>query len=219
MATPLAVRSGLTQVENELETLLVSKKVPPVRAEAILLTAGDPVFGTRTGSLLIVLVYQPSRIWGLHYFMSTPADCLPVSSPFFFDSSANDKEDGRNGYNSVLSARALHEIYLMPFMLAQKHARPWSFMIAWLEVCMLSIIQSTNLSTAIIVSTARVFMSVKIRFFLKTILRDEWKFDGPVRSLPFTLLRSLLTYLSLCRSWAIGECFFLGILTCHRHAF
>ena len=49
---------------------------------------------------------------------------------FLFDSSANDKEDGRKGYDSVLSARALREIYLMPFMLAQKHAQPWSFMTA-----------------------------------------------------------------------------------------
>lgn len=49
---------------------------------------------------------------------------------FAFDYSANDKEDGRKGYNSILSARALREIYLMPFMLAQKHAQPWSFMTA-----------------------------------------------------------------------------------------
>ena len=51
-------------------------------------------------------------------------------TPFSFDFSANDKEDGRKGYNSVLTARALREIYLMPFMLAQKHAQPWSYMTA-----------------------------------------------------------------------------------------
>ena len=40
----------------------------------------------------------------------------------------NDKENDRMGYDSVISARALREIYLMPFMLAQKYAQPWSFM-------------------------------------------------------------------------------------------
>lgn len=40
----------------------------------------------------------------------------------------NDKENDRLGYNSIISERALREIYLMPFMLAQKYAQPWSFM-------------------------------------------------------------------------------------------
>jgi beta-glucosidase-like glycosyl hydrolase len=37
------------------------------------------------------------------------------------------------GYDSVLSPRALREIYLMPFMLAQKYAQPWSIMTAYAE--------------------------------------------------------------------------------------
>jgi beta-glucosidase len=45
--------------------------------------------------------------------------------------SANDKEDGRMEYDSVLSSRALREIYLMPFMLAQKYAQPWAIMTAY----------------------------------------------------------------------------------------
>jgi beta-glucosidase len=44
---------------------------------------------------------------------------------------ANDKENGRMRYDSVLSPRVLREIYLMPFMLAQKHAKPWSIMTAY----------------------------------------------------------------------------------------
>lgn len=44
--------------------------------------------------------------------------------------SCNDKENDRMGYDSILSERALREIYLMPFMLAQKYAEPWSFMTA-----------------------------------------------------------------------------------------
>ena len=42
----------------------------------------------------------------------------------------NDKENDRFGYNSVITPRALREIYLMPFMLAEKYAKPWAFMTA-----------------------------------------------------------------------------------------
>lgn len=44
--------------------------------------------------------------------------------------SGNDKENDRMGYNSIMSDRALREVYLMPFMLAQKYAQPWSYMTA-----------------------------------------------------------------------------------------
>lgn len=43
---------------------------------------------------------------------------------------ANDKENDRFAYDSILSERALREIYLLPFMLAEKFAKPWSFMTA-----------------------------------------------------------------------------------------
>ena len=46
---------------------------------------------------------------------------------------ANDKEDDRFGYDSILSDRALREVYCMPFMLAQKYAKPWSFMTAYVR--------------------------------------------------------------------------------------
>lgn len=49
---------------------------------------------------------------------------------FISNPSCNDKENDRMAYDSILSERALREIYLMPFMLAQKHAKPWSFMTA-----------------------------------------------------------------------------------------
>jgi beta-glucosidase len=44
--------------------------------------------------------------------------------------SGNDKENDRMAYDSIMTERALREIYLMPFMLAQKHSKPWSFMTA-----------------------------------------------------------------------------------------
>ena len=43
----------------------------------------------------------------------------------------NDKENDRFAYNSIISPRALREIYLMPFMLAEKYAQPWAYMTAY----------------------------------------------------------------------------------------
>ena len=43
---------------------------------------------------------------------------------------ANDKENDRMAYDSIMSERALREIYLMPFMLAEKYAKPWCYMTA-----------------------------------------------------------------------------------------
>lgn len=48
----------------------------------------------------------------------------------FVTHSANDKEDERFSYDSIVSDRALREIYMMPFMLAQKYAKPWAIMTA-----------------------------------------------------------------------------------------
>ena len=45
----------------------------------------------------------------------------------------NDKENDRMAYDSIMSERALREIYLMPFMLAQKYAQPWSYMTAYVS--------------------------------------------------------------------------------------
>ncbi|OBZ75776.1 putative beta-glucosidase J [Grifola frondosa] len=46
----------------------------------------------------------------------------------------NDKEDDRMAYDSIVSERALREVYLMPFMLAEKYAQPWCFMTAYNRV-------------------------------------------------------------------------------------
>lgn len=43
----------------------------------------------------------------------------------------NEMEDDRNAVDSIISERALREIYLMPFMLAEKYAKPWAYMAAY----------------------------------------------------------------------------------------
>ncbi|KIK64526.1 glycoside hydrolase family 3 protein [Collybiopsis luxurians FD-317 M1] len=74
----------------------------------------------------------------------------------------NDKENDRMGSDSILSDRALREIYLMPFMLAQKYAQPWAFMTAYNRI------NGTHVSENPLI--------------IQKILRDEWKFDGMTMS-------------------------------------
>ncbi|KAJ7621338.1 beta-glucosidase [Roridomyces roridus] len=75
---------------------------------------------------------------------------------------ANDKENDRMAYDSILSERALREIYMMPFMLAQKYAKPWSYMTAYNRI------NGTHVSENPLI--------------IQKVLRDEWKFDGLVMS-------------------------------------
>ncbi|KXN84309.1 putative beta-glucosidase I [Leucoagaricus sp. SymC.cos] len=74
----------------------------------------------------------------------------------------NDKENDRFGYNSVIDERALREIYLLPFMLAQKISSPWAFMTCYNRV-----------------NGAHVCENPEI---LQKILREEWNSDAMVMS-------------------------------------
>ncbi|KAF9041689.1 glycoside hydrolase family 3 protein [Panaeolus papilionaceus] len=75
---------------------------------------------------------------------------------------ANDMEDERMGYSSEMSIRALREIYLMPFMLAQKYAQPWAYMTSYNRVNGEHVCES--------------------EFFLNKLLREEWGFEGMIMS-------------------------------------
>ncbi|EIW85859.1 glycoside hydrolase family 3 protein [Coniophora puteana RWD-64-598 SS2] len=75
---------------------------------------------------------------------------------------ANDKENDRMAYDSVLSERVLREVYLMPFMLAQKHAKPWCFMTSYNRV------NGTHAS--------------ENKHLIQDVLRNEWGFEGLVMS-------------------------------------
>ena len=44
--------------------------------------------------------------------------------------SCNDKENDRMAYDSIVSERAFREIYMMPFMISEKYAKPWAYMTA-----------------------------------------------------------------------------------------
>ncbi|KDR81345.1 hypothetical protein GALMADRAFT_221203 [Galerina marginata CBS 339.88] len=75
---------------------------------------------------------------------------------------ANDQEDERTAADSIVSERALREIYLYPFMLAQKQAQPGAYMTSYGRLKGIHCSENNGLLT--------------------DILRKEWNFGGIVMS-------------------------------------
>lgn len=75
---------------------------------------------------------------------------------------ANDLEHERNSSDSILTERALREIYLEPFRLAVKHAQPKAFMTSYNRV------NGEHVS--------------QLKRLLDDILRKEWGWDGLIMS-------------------------------------
>jgi beta-glucosidase len=74
----------------------------------------------------------------------------------------NDEEFERFSISSEVRERALREIYLLPFQMAMREARPWTVMAAYNLVNGIAASENPDLLT--------------------DILRDEWGFDGVVMS-------------------------------------
>ncbi|KAK5709606.1 hypothetical protein LTR17_019635 [Elasticomyces elasticus] len=74
----------------------------------------------------------------------------------------NDQEHERMAVNSILTDRALREIYLLPFQIAIKMAQPGAIMTAYNRLNGVHCAERTDL--------------------LQDVLRDEWKWDGLVMS-------------------------------------
>ena len=74
----------------------------------------------------------------------------------------NDQEDQRMAVNSIITERALREIYLKPFQIAQKDADPWCYMTAYNRV------NGTHVS--------------ECSRLIGDVLRKEWGFNGMVMS-------------------------------------
>ncbi|GAB7359691.1 hypothetical protein MBLNU230_g6866t3 [Neophaeotheca triangularis] len=74
----------------------------------------------------------------------------------------NDLEDKRMASNSIVTTRAMREIYLKPFQIAQRDAKPWSYMTAY------NLINGLHCS--------------ENEWLLQKVLREEWEFDGLVMS-------------------------------------
>lgn len=74
----------------------------------------------------------------------------------------NDQEHERNGEDSIIAERALREIYLRPFQIAQREAGPWAMMTAYNKV------NGTHVS--------------ENKELLQGLLRGEWGYDGLLMS-------------------------------------
>lgn len=75
---------------------------------------------------------------------------------------ANDQEHERMGQDAIIGPRALREIYLRPFQIAQSRAQPWSYMTSYNKL------NGTHCS--------------ENRWLLQDLLRNEWGFDGLIMS-------------------------------------
>lgn len=75
---------------------------------------------------------------------------------------ANDMEHERTAVDCLISPRALREIYLLPFQIAVRMAKPWSLMTAYNRV-----------------NGAHMSENQEI---LRDIVRAEWQFDGCIMS-------------------------------------
>ncbi len=74
----------------------------------------------------------------------------------------NDQEHERMGQDSIVSPRALREIYLRPFQIAVKHSRPWAFMTAYNKL------NGTHCA--------------ENEWLLQQVLRKEWGHEGLIMS-------------------------------------
>lgn len=74
----------------------------------------------------------------------------------------NDQEHERQSVDAVVSEQALREIYLMPFQIAERDAKPMAYMTAYNKV------NGTHASES--------------KRLINDILRKEWGFDGMVMS-------------------------------------
>jgi beta-glucosidase len=74
----------------------------------------------------------------------------------------NDQEHERQSVDAIVSERALREIYLMPFQIAQREAKPMAYMTAYNRVNGKHVSENPKL--------------------MHDILRKEWGFDGMIMS-------------------------------------
>ncbi|KAH6678788.1 glycosyl hydrolase family 3 N terminal domain-containing protein [Plectosphaerella plurivora] len=100
-----------------------------------------------------------SGIMAGHIISSVQAGGIAAAPKHFV---ANDMEHERTSVDCLISPRALREIYLLPFQIAIRMAKPWSLMTAYNRV------NGTHMS--------------ENKDILRDIVRQEWQYDGCIVS-------------------------------------
>ncbi|KAH7367630.1 glycoside hydrolase superfamily [Plectosphaerella cucumerina] len=100
-----------------------------------------------------------SGVFGAEYIRGIQRSNLAATLKHFV---LNEQETLRNTVNETISERALREIYLRPFEIAVKDAKPWAIMTSFPKINGVYCDMNRNL--------------------LQTILRDQWKWDGMTMS-------------------------------------
>ncbi|KAF5386631.1 hypothetical protein D9615_001768 [Tricholomella constricta] len=96
---------------------------------------------------------------------------------------ANDQEHERTAAESVISPRALREIYLYPFMLAQRDAKPGAYMTSFvLRIIYIFCTSFSPLPPSPSYGRIEGVHCSENKKLLTDILRNEWKFEGIVMS-------------------------------------
>lgn len=100
-----------------------------------------------------------SGLMAAEYISALQAEGISASIKHFL---ANDQEHERMGQDSIIAPRALREIYLRPFQIAQARSQPWAYMTSYNKL------NGTHCS--------------ENKWLLNDLLREEWGFDGLVMS-------------------------------------
>jgi hypothetical protein len=130
------------------------------------------------------------RYWSLHQTLRVCAPPNDSPSSSFSHASllsrTNDQEDDRMAVDSIVSSRALREIYLYPFMLAQKYAKPWSYMTAlvvfFFNPYIAGVIDPFLDCIRVRYNKLNGTHCSENSWLLRDVLRGEWGHDGLVMS-------------------------------------
>ena len=140
MSTPAKCLPSATAMAATFDTALIGKMAKDLLAQEVKLKAASILLGPTCntarnplGGRSFESYSEDPHLSGMisaAYCKGLQAGGIGACIKHF---AGNDKENDRFAYDSIMTPRALREIYLMPFMLAEKHAQPWAYMTRCVE--------------------------------------------------------------------------------------
>ncbi|KAL0572762.1 hypothetical protein V5O48_009194 [Marasmius crinis-equi] len=134
----------------------------PIGGRAFESFSEDPHLSGTLAAAYVKGVQSTGVAASMSWFLGFTITLFKIVNPAIKHFVCNDQEHERTAAESVLSDRALREVYLYPFMIAQRDAQPWAYMTSYGRL------RGTHCS--------------ENQQLLQGVLRDEWKFDGIVMS-------------------------------------